>query len=238
MASDDQKQQRSITFKAKNYCLEGGQLYRRSLTEPLLKCVGKEEAEIAMLEVHSGICGEHLAGKNLALKLMRYGIFWPTMRKYCEEYTKKCKPCQLYNTMNHKSSTSFSSVTSPSPFFIWGIDLVSPLPKGPGQKKFIIVAICYYTKWVEAKPLARIREIEVIEFFMGFFIFRFDVPWIVVTDNGLQFVSIDFEKVLSNLKIQHSKASVAYPQSNGQVEITKKAILQGIKKRLAEANRN
>lgn len=93
LADIDQKQQRSIAFKAINYCLENNQLFRRSLTEPLVKCVGKNEAEIAMIEVHSGICGEHIAGKNLALKLMRYGIFWPTMRFDCEEFTKKCKQC-------------------------------------------------------------------------------------------------------------------------------------------------
>lgn len=77
---------------------------------------------------------------------------------------------------------------------MWGIDLVGPLPKGPGQKKFIIVAIDYFTKWVEAKPLARIRETEVIEFFMEFIVFRFGVPGVVVTDNGTQFVGSDFEK--------------------------------------------
>lgn len=162
--------------------MENNQLFRRSLTEPLLKCVGKEEAETAMIEVHFGICEEHLAGKNLALKLIRYGIFWPTMRKDCEDYTKKCKPCQLYSTMNHKPFNSFSLIASPCPFFMWGIDLVGPLPKSLKQKKFIIVAIDYYTKWVEEKPLPRIREIEVIEFFMEFIIFRFGVQRIVVTD--------------------------------------------------------
>ncbi|KAL8154533.1 hypothetical protein AgCh_000049 [Apium graveolens] len=52
------------------------------------------------------------------------------------------------------------------------MDLVGPLPKSTGQKKFIIVAIDYHTKWVEAKPLARIREIDVINFFMEDIVFR------------------------------------------------------------------
>lgn len=51
-------------------------LYRRALTEPLLRCVWPEEAKLAMNEVHSGVCAEHMAGKNLALKIMRYGVFW------------------------------------------------------------------------------------------------------------------------------------------------------------------
>ncbi|XP_074347370.1 uncharacterized protein LOC141686219 [Apium graveolens] len=59
----------------------------------------------------------------------------------------------------------------------------------------------------------------------------------IVIDNGTQFVGSEIEKTFEQLKIQHFKASVAYPQYNDQVKITNKAILQGIKKRLAEANR-
>lgn len=187
------------------------QLFRRSLTEPLLKCVGKEEAETALVEVHTSIYEEHLAGKNLVLKIMRYGFFWPTMRQDCEDFTRRCKPCQLYSSVSHRPSTSFSPITSPCPFFMWGIDLVGPLLKSTGQKKFIIIVIDYSTKWVEAKPLARIREAEVIEFFMEHIVFRFGVPRILVTDNGSQFVGNGIEKTLQELKIQHIKASVVYP---------------------------
>lgn len=191
-----------------------------------------------MLEVHAGSCGEHMAGKNLSLKVMRYGIFWPTMKKDCEEFAKRCAPCQMYGPMNHKSSVSFNPVTSPCPFYMWGIDLVGSFPKGPGQHKFIVVSIDYYTKWVLAKALARILEIDIIELFMELIIFRFEVPRIVVTDNGTQFVGAEIEKTLAELEIRHVKSSVAYPQSNRQVEITNKAILQGLKKRLLEAERN
>ncbi|XP_074371670.1 uncharacterized protein LOC141712576 [Apium graveolens] len=51
---------RKMAYKARNYCLENNQLFRRSLTVPLLKCIGEDEATLAMIEVHAGICGEHL----------------------------------------------------------------------------------------------------------------------------------------------------------------------------------
>lgn len=60
---------------------------------------------------------------------------------------------------------------------------------------------------------------------MEYIVFRFGVPRTVVTDNGTQFVGADIEKTMAELKIQHVKLSVTYPQSNGQVEITNKAIL-------------
>lgn len=64
-------EKRRITFRAKNYCLMDDQLFRRALTNPLLQCVGEEEARVTMSKVHSGISGDHMAGKNLALKVLR-----------------------------------------------------------------------------------------------------------------------------------------------------------------------
>lgn len=94
---------------------------------------------------------------------------------------------------------------------MWGMDVVGPLPKCTGQKQFIIVAIDYSTKWVEAKALAQIREVEVVQFFMEYIVFRFGVPRIIVTDNISQFTGKTFEEALEQLKINHLKASVAFP---------------------------
>ncbi|GJV40107.1 reverse transcriptase domain-containing protein [Tanacetum coccineum] len=44
------------------------------------------------------------------------------------------------------------------PFYKWGIDIAGPFPEGPGKVKFLIVAIDYFTKWIEAKPVAKITE--------------------------------------------------------------------------------
>ena len=68
-----------------------------------------------------------------------------------------------------------------------------------------MVAIDYVTKWVEAKPLARIREKDMIEFLMEFIVFRFGVPQTIVTYNGTQFVGEDFENTLQELNIKHLK---------------------------------
>lgn len=108
----DELQRRRIAFKARNYYLVDDNLYRRELSEPLLRCVNEEETKVAIDEVHSGIYGEHMAGKNLALKIIKYGVFWPNRRKDCEDFVKKCKPCQMYGPMNHMASTSFNPITS------------------------------------------------------------------------------------------------------------------------------
>ncbi|GJR14079.1 reverse transcriptase domain-containing protein [Tanacetum coccineum] len=46
-----------------------------------------------------------------------------------------------------------TSITSAWPFSQWGIDIIGPLPTASGGARFLVVAIDYFTKWVEAKPL-------------------------------------------------------------------------------------
>ena len=52
-----------------------GQLYKRSFSHPLLWCLGPEEALTVLVEVHEGICGEHIAGRTLAYKILRQGYY-------------------------------------------------------------------------------------------------------------------------------------------------------------------
>ncbi|XP_074377208.1 uncharacterized protein LOC141718723 [Apium graveolens] len=111
----EKSEARSIMFKARNYCIIGSVLYRRALTEPLLRCLGPKEADQAILEVYTGICGEHLGGKNLALKIIRQGLYWPTLRKDCEDFIQKCQACQCHG----KNDTSKRDGGNPIPPRIW-----------------------------------------------------------------------------------------------------------------------
>lgn len=130
---EDKSEARSLMFKARNYCEINGKLYRRSLLEPLLRCLGPDESDLAIIEVHSGICGDHLGGKNLAFKIMRQGLFWPTMRRDCEDYVKKCRSCQVHGQVSHRPTTSMIPILNPCPFFQWGIDIVGPFTKSKNQ---------------------------------------------------------------------------------------------------------
>ncbi|XP_074361158.1 uncharacterized protein LOC141701398 [Apium graveolens] len=67
----DKGEARAISYMARNYYVLENKLYRRGLVEPLLRCLGPEESHTSIIEVHTGICGDHLGGKNLALKIMR-----------------------------------------------------------------------------------------------------------------------------------------------------------------------
>lgn len=65
---EDKHKSRSLIYKVRNYCMLNDKLYRRSLIEPLLRCIGPDEAQTAILEVHTSICGDHLGGKKFGIQ--------------------------------------------------------------------------------------------------------------------------------------------------------------------------
>ncbi|KAL0434388.1 UNVERIFIED_CONTAM: hypothetical protein Slati_2773100 [Sesamum latifolium] len=119
-----------------------------------------------------------------------------------------------------------------------GCNPISPFPLAAGQRKFLLVAVDYFTKWVEAEPLARITEGEVMKFIWKNIICRFGIPREIISDNGRQFQGQKIQKWCQGLRIKQRFTTVAHPQANGQVEITNGILVQGIKRRLERVGRN
>ena len=112
---------------------------------------------------------------------------------------------------------------------------MEPFPKTVGNKKYLLVCTNYFTKWVETKPLANIRDVDVKRFIWKNIVTRFGVPYALISDNGLQFDSKAFRKYCFDLGIKNRYSTPAYPQGNGQAEAVNKVIVSGIKKRLDDA---
>ncbi|RDX97493.1 Tf2-9, partial [Mucuna pruriens] len=136
-----------IRKEATKYTLIEQRLYRRGFSSPLLKCVESEEALYVIQEVHEGICGTHIA---------RVGYYWPTLKADCMDYVKKRDKCQRFADGHQASPEQLHTVVSPWPFHKWEINILGPFPLAPGQVKFLMVAMDYFTKWIEAKPMATI----------------------------------------------------------------------------------
>nr|GEY51158.1 reverse transcriptase domain-containing protein [Tanacetum cinerariifolium] len=74
---------------------------------------------------------------------------------------RECKDCQVHRPVLKNPQEKLTPITSQSPFYKWGIDIAGPFPEGPDKVKFLIVAIDYFTKWIEAKPVATITGTQV-----------------------------------------------------------------------------
>ena len=112
------------------------------------------------------------------------------------------------------------------------MDIIGPFPKATSNRKWLFVGIDYFTKWVNAKPLSNIRDIDAKRFIWRNIITRFRIPHTLILDNGLQFESKDFRRYCGELGIRNRYFTLAYPQGNEQVVAVNKAIVSGLKKRL------
>ncbi|RDX67749.1 Tf2-11, partial [Mucuna pruriens] len=232
---DDARQARKIVREATKYVVVDRHLYRRGFALPLLRCVDESEAEYVIREVHEGICGTHIGGRALASKIVRAGYYWPTMRNDCLNFVRRCDTCQRFAEGHKAPPERLHSVMIPWPFHKWGIDILGPFPIAPGQLKFLIVAVDYFTKWVEAEPVATISVERIKRFLWKKIVCRFGIPAEVVSDNGTQFASKVTTEFCEGLKIKQLFTSVEHPQSNDQAEVANKVILRGIRKHLEEA---
>ena len=158
---ENTKEAKKVKKKAVRFTI----LKKRGFSMPYLKCVDKEKAQYILAEIHQGIYGDHAGPKSLVNKAIRISYFWPTMQVDAIELVKKCDRCQRYGNVQRLPAERLTAISSPWPFAQWGNDIVDPLPQGKGQVKFLLVAIDYFTKWVEAEALAMITEVRIQSFF-------------------------------------------------------------------------
>ncbi|XP_019173389.1 PREDICTED: uncharacterized protein LOC109168965 [Ipomoea nil] len=231
----DEVDAKLVKRRAPTYVVMGDTLYKRSYNGALLRCLYPDEARSIMEEIHEGTCSAHQGAFAMSRRAILQGYFWPKMAKECADYARSCETCQHFQVAPRQPATSYTPISSVIPFSRWGVDLVRALPTGSGKRKYFIVAVDYFTKWVEAERLATITSAHCKHFVYKNILCRFGVPMQLITDNGRQFEGQEFEGFFAEWHITHSRVAVCYPQANGPVENANCTIVGGQKKKLESA---
>ena len=142
------------------------------------------------------------------------------MQKDAVEYVWKCEQCQKHAPLIYQPASHLNPVSSTWPFAQWGLDILDLFTWATSIRRFVLVAVDYFTKWVEAEALANIRDVDVKKFIWKNIVMRFGVPDSLMSDNGLQFDNRTFHEFYSGLSIKNKYSTQAYPHSNGQAEAT------------------
>ncbi|XP_052190034.1 uncharacterized protein LOC127799860 [Diospyros lotus] len=104
---------RELKRRAQKFVQVNEELYKRSFTQPLLKCVRPREADYVLREIHEGICGSHIRARTLYQKALRQGYYWPTMVSDAEQLVKKCERCQRVSNLIHVPSAMLTHLVQP-----------------------------------------------------------------------------------------------------------------------------
>nr|GEY55462.1 reverse transcriptase domain-containing protein [Tanacetum cinerariifolium] len=113
-----------------------------------------------------------------------------------------------------------------------GIDFMGPFPSLRGNK-YILVAIDYFSKWVEVKALPTNDARVVVKFLKSLFA-RFGTPRAIISDRGTHFCNYQFAKVMTKYGVTHRLATAYHPQMSGQVEVSNRGLKRILEKRLVK----
>ena len=160
-------------------------------------------------------CGGHVGGRSLAHRAITQVFWWPRMQNDVAEYVQKCERCQKHAHLIHQPARHLNPNSSPWPFAQGGLDILGPFHRATDNRRFVLVAVDYFTKWAEAEALANIQDVDVKKFVWKNIVTRFGVPNTLISNNGLQFDSRAFRDFCRDLGIMNRYSTSAYPQSNG-----------------------
>ncbi|GKE36918.1 reverse transcriptase domain-containing protein [Tanacetum coccineum] len=139
------------------------------------RCVHGKEALDILEACHTRPTGGHHGANLTAKKVFDAGFFWPTIYKDAHEMVKNCDSCQRQGKFSQRDEIPQNSIQVCEIFDVWGIDFIWSFPSSRGNK-YILVAVDYLSKWVEAKALPtndargfvlRSQELQVLSFIFG-----------------------------------------------------------------------
>ena len=110
----DETESRRIQRRSKGYTIINKELYKRSTTEVLQRCVDPVEGKEMFLEIHQGECGHHCSTRVLVAKVFRHGFYWPTAHADAEDIVQKCEGCQRFAKQTHLPASALKTLQSHS----------------------------------------------------------------------------------------------------------------------------
>nr|XP_025640229.1 uncharacterized protein LOC112734891 [Arachis hypogaea] len=148
------------------------------------------------------------------------------MIKDCIDYAKAYQECQKHGSIQQIPATELHSIIKPWPFKGWALDLIGLIhPPSSRQHKFILVAIDYFTKWVEAIPLVEAGQTEIIDFIEENIVHQFGIPQTLSTDQGTMFTGQRIKNFVASRNISMVTSTPYYAQANSQVEAANKILI-------------
>jgi hypothetical protein len=122
-------------------------------------------------------------------------------------------------------------------FDVQGIHFIGPFPNSEGCD-YILVAVNYVSKWVEALPCQAADAIHSMRMFHEVIFLRYEVLRIVISDGGSHFSDQTCWKALSKVGVDHRIATPYDPQTSGQAETSNKQIKNNLHKTMNEMGRS
>ncbi|CAL2256064.1 unnamed protein product [Prunus armeniaca] len=179
----------------KHYVWDEPFLFKHCPDQLIRRCVPEEEQESILRHSHELACGGHFGAKKTILKILQSGFFCPTLFKDAFNFCVKCDRCQRMGNISRRNKMPLKNILFVEIFDVWGIDFMGPFPSSFGYT-YILVAVDYVSKWVEAIATKTNDHKVVLKFLRDNIFTRFGTPRAVISDGGSHFCNKPFEALM------------------------------------------
>ncbi len=206
------------------YFLQDGLLYRQQpmssdfSLDPRIQIVVPLKFRKDLLQLsHQGMAG-HMGVRKTYDRVLRK-FYWPRCKRDVINCIRSCHTCQMTGKPNQKVPVAplqpIAAVTTP--FSHLTIDCVGPLPRSKAGHAYLLTVMCQTTRYPAAFPLRSITSKAILKALTSFMSI-FGIPKTIQSDQGSNFMSRNFSKVMRQLEVKHNISSAYHPQSQGGLE--------------------
>ncbi|CAN6695171.1 unnamed protein product [Malus baccata var. baccata] len=195
-------QRDKLRHDARFYVWDDPYLWKFCPDQIIRRCVHDSECHSILSFCHTYACGGHFGTQRTALKVLQCGFYWPSIFKDARTFCLTCDKCQRMGGISARDQMPQVSILNVEIFDVWGIDFMGPFPSSYGFM-YILLAVDYVSKWVEAKA-TRTNDSKVVADFIRTNIFaRFGMPRVILSDGGLHFCNRTIEALLRKYSVTH-----------------------------------
>nr|GEV61041.1 reverse transcriptase domain-containing protein [Tanacetum cinerariifolium] len=225
--------QKKKFFKdVKHYFWDDPYIFQICVDQIIRRCVYGQEAYDILKACYEGPTGGHHGANFTAKKVFDAGFFWPTIYKDAHKLVKLCDSCQRQGKFSQRDEMPQNVIQVCGIFDVWGIDYMGPILSSRGNR-YILVAVDYLSKWVEAKALPTNDARVVVKFLKSLFA-RFRTPKAIISDHGNNFFNYKFAKVMSKYGVTNRLSTAYHPQTSGQVEVSNQGLKRILERMVGE----
>ncbi|GJR11160.1 reverse transcriptase domain-containing protein [Tanacetum coccineum] len=226
------QQKKKFLKDVKHYFWDDPYLFRIGVDQVIRRCVYAQEAVDILTASHNGPTGGHHGANYTTKKVFDSGFYWPTIYRDAHDLVTRCDACQRQGKISQKDEMPQNVIQVCEIFDVWGIDFIGSFPSSRGNK-YILVAVDYLSKWVEAKVLP-INDARVVVKFLKSLFARFGTPRAIISDRGTYFCNDQFAKVMLKYEVTHRLSTAYHPQTSGQVEVSNRGLKRILKRTIGE----
>ncbi|XP_072073990.1 uncharacterized protein [Arachis hypogaea] len=204
------QQVKKLLTEAKLFLWDELFLFKRCPDKMIQRCVLEDEMRDVLLYCHNSSYGGHFGAERIAVKILQSGFYWPSIFKDAREFVSQCNECQRTGGLTRKNEMPQKYILEVELFDIWEIDFMGPFPPSYSFK-YILVAVEYVSKWVEAIETTTCDASVVLQFLRRNTFTKCGVPKGLISDGGSHFYNKHLNTLLHSYGVTHKVATPYHP---------------------------